>query len=145
MRINDVILQTVTKVAAFVILTFAVFLFLAGHHNPGGGFVGGLMVASSITLLLLAYDLKTIREVFPIDFKVLAMIGVLLAVSTGMGSFIFGSPFLSHTFGVVNLPIFGRTELATAVIFDVGVALAVLGTALSIIYTISEDICIWKR
>ena len=139
------ILQTVTKVAAFNIFTFAIFLFLGGHHNPGGGFVGGLLIASAITLLLLAYDVKTVRAVIFIDFKVLAIIGILLSVLTGMGSFIFGQPFLSHTFGCFVLPFMGETEIATAVIFDVGVALAVLGTALSIIFSISEDTCIWKR
>jgi multicomponent Na+:H+ antiporter subunit B len=145
-KINDVLLQTVTKVASFVILTFSVYLFLAGHHNPGGGFIGGLVVAAAITLLFLAYDVKTVRAGSPpVDFKVLAVSGVLLAVITGMGAVVFGKPFLSHAFGYFNLPLFGETELATSVIFDVGVALAVLGTALSIIYTISEDMCIWKR
>ncbi|MGI6225602.1 MAG: Na(+)/H(+) antiporter subunit B [Peptococcales bacterium] len=145
MRPNNVILQTVTRIATFIILTFSVYLFLAGHHNPGGGFIGGLMVASAITLLLLAFDIKTVQAGLPIDYKVLAVLGVFIAVATGMGSLIFGKPFLNHTFGSFNLPIFGETELATAVIFDVGVALAVLGTALSIIYTISEDICLWRR
>lgn len=144
MKPNDMILQTVTRVAVYIILTFSVYLFLAGHHEPGGGFVGGLMVACAVTLLFLAFDVKTVRDGFPVDFKALAAAGVLLAVCTGMGSFLFGAPFLSHVFGTVYLPFIGETELATAVLFDVGVALAVFGTAMSIIYTISEDICIWK-
>lgn len=145
MKTNDVILQTVTRLASFIILTFAVYLFLAGHHDPGGGFVGGLLVTSAITLLLLAYDLKTVRVLFKFDFTKLAIIGVFIAVATGMGAVVFGEPFLTHTFGTVDLPIFGTTQLATAVLFDVGVAFAVLGTALSIIYTISEDMSLWKR
>jgi multicomponent Na+:H+ antiporter subunit B len=145
MKINDVILRTVTKVAVFIILTFAVHLFLVGHHNPGGGFVGGLVVASAIILLLLAFSINTIKEGFPIKFETLSVIGVLVAVTTGMGPVVFGKPFLNQTFGNINLPIFGETGLATAVIFDVGVALAVLGTAISITNTISEDTCIWKR
>ncbi|NMA02866.1 MAG: Na(+)/H(+) antiporter subunit B [Clostridia bacterium] len=145
MKVNNVILQTVTKVATYIILTFAIYLFLAGHHNPGGGFIGGLVIASAVALLVLVYDVKTLKAVFPFDFKILAAVGVLIAVVTGMGSFVFGKPFLSQSFGYFNLPIFGETELATAVIFDVGVALAVLGTALSIIFTISEDISLWKH
>lgn len=145
MKINDVILQTVARVAVFIILTFSIFLFVAGHHNPGGGFIGGLVVASAVVLLLLAYDLKTIKEGLPIDFKIMAISGVLLSVMSGMGSFVFGAPFLTHTFEHLNLPFFGTTEIATAVIFDIGVALAVLGTAMSIIFAISEDICSWKR
>lgn len=145
MKANDVILRTVTKVAAFIILTFAIYLFLAGHHNPGGGFIGGLVVVSVMVLLLMAYDLKTVRAGLPFDFKIMAALGVFLAVATGMGSLLFGKPFLSHTILHFHLPLFGETELATAVIFDVGVALAVFGTALSIIYTISEDMWLWKR
>jgi multicomponent Na+:H+ antiporter subunit B len=50
-----------------------------------------------------------------------------------------GKHFLNQTFGYVNLPVFGDTEMTTAVLFDVGVALTVIGTSLTIIMTIGED------
>ena len=139
MKPNDVILHTVTKVAVMIIFTFSIYLFYGGHHNPGGGFIGGLSVASGITLLLLAFDIETIRKNIPFDFKNVAAIGVLIAIFTGMGGIFFGQPFLTQTFGYFDLPIFGKTELATATIFDTGVALAVIGTAVTIILTISDD------
>ncbi len=139
MKSNDVILQTVTKIVTFIILTFAIYLFLAGHHEPGGGFIGGLVITSALTLLYLAFDIETVREGLPVDFKVVAAIGVFIAVATGMGSLLFDQPFLSQTFGYFNLPIFGKTELATAVLFDLGVALAVVGTGVTIILSISGD------
>jgi monovalent cation:proton antiporter len=139
MKPNDVILHTVTKIAAIIIFTFSIYLFYGGHHNPGGGFIGGLSAASGITLLFLAFDIETIRNNLPFDFKNVAAIGVLIAILTGMGSFLFDAPFLSQTFGYFDLPLFGKTELATALIFDTGVALAVIGTAVTIILTISDD------
>ena len=139
MKPNDVILHTVTKVAVMIIFTFSIYLFYGGHHNPGGGFIGGLSVASGITLLFLAFDIETIRKNIPFDFKNVAAIGVLIAIFTGMGGLFFGQPFLTQTFGYFDLPIFGKTELATATIFDTGVALAVIGTAVTIILTISDD------
>lgn len=139
MRPNDVILHTITKAAVVIILTFSIYLFFGGHHNPGGGFIGGLSVAAGIVLLYLAFDIETVRENVPVDFKRVAGVGVLIAVLTGVGSFFFDAPFLSQTFDYFNLPVFGKTELATAVIFDVGVALAVIGTAMTIILSISED------
>jgi multicomponent Na+:H+ antiporter subunit B len=139
MKPNDVILHTVTKVAAVIIFTFSIYLFYGGHHNPGGGFIGGLSAASGITLLFLAFDIETIRKNIPFDFKNVAALGVLIAILTGMGSFLFGQPFLTQAFGYFNIPIFGKTELATAVLFDIGVALAVIGTAVTIILTISDD------
>ena len=122
-----------------IILTFSIDLFFAGHHDPGGGFIGGLGFASALTLLLLSFDIEWVRENIPIDFKVVTASGVLIAILTGVGSLIFDAPFLSQTFDYFNLPIFGKTELATAVIFDFGVALAVIGTAVTIILSIAED------
>ncbi len=136
---NDVILRSVTKVAFVIILTFAINLFFSGHHHPGGGFIGGLAFAAGLTLLFLSFDIKMVRENFPVDFKVMTAIGVLIAVFTGIGGMLFGEAFLTQAFNYFDLPVFGKTELATAVLFDVGVALAVIGTAITIITSISED------
>ena len=91
MKPNDVILHTVTKIAVMIIFTFSIYLFYGGHHNPGGGFIGGLSVASGITLLFLAFDIETIRKNIPFDFKNVAAIGVLIAIFTGMGGMLFGT------------------------------------------------------
>lgn len=136
---NDVILKSVTKVAVIIILTFAVNLFVSGHHHPGGGFIGGLTFAAGILLLFLTHDIESVRKNIPFDFKVVAAVGVLIAITTGVGAWIFEAPFLSQGFGYFDLPIFGKTELATAVLFDVGVALAVIGTSLTIIMSIGDD------
>jgi multicomponent Na+:H+ antiporter subunit B len=136
---NDVIIRSVTKVAVVIIFTFAINLFVSGHHYPGGGFIGGLAFSSALILLFLSYDIETVRKNIPVDFKILAAVGVLIAVLTGVGSLAFDVPFLSQVFGYFNLPIFGKTELATAVIFDIGVALAVIGTSITIILSIGDD------
>ena len=139
MKINDVILRTVTRIIVFIILTLGVYLFLSGHNKPGGGFIGGLVLGSAIVLLYLTHDIETIRKSLPFDFKIVAAIGVMLALSTGFGSFFFGAPFLSQSFGYFDLPIFGKTELTTVTIFEAGVALAVVGVVVTIILSISED------
>ncbi|MGY4690389.1 Na(+)/H(+) antiporter subunit B [Salibacterium sp. K-3] len=118
---------------------FSVFIFFNGHHEPGGGFIGGLMTSSALVLLLLAYDLETIKNVLPIDFKIVTAAGLLTAVGTGMGSFFFNEPFLSQTYGYRHFPVLGELELATALIFDIGVYLVVVGITLTIIQTIGED------
>nr|WP_221401488.1 Na+/H+ antiporter subunit A [Paenibacillus phyllosphaerae] len=136
---NDVILRTVSKVAIFIILVFAVYLFFTGHHHPGGGFIGALMTAAALILLTMAFGMATIREVIPWDFKRLTAVGLLIAILTGAGSFLFDAPFLSHSFGYFNLPLLGKTELATAVLFDLGVYLTVIGITMTIILTIGRD------
>ncbi len=140
MKINDVILQTVTKIVVFIILTFGVELFLSGHNNPGGGFIGGLVLSSAFVLLYLVFDIETVHKGIPFDFKKIAAFGVLLAVGTGLGSVIFGVPFLTQTASHFNLPVFGETELSTVVLFEAGVALTVVGVVVTIILSISEDV-----
>lgn len=136
---NDVILRTVSKVVIFIVLIFSLYLFFSGHHHPGGGFIGALMTAAALILLTMAFGMDTIREVIPMDFKRLTALGLLVAVLTGVGSFLFEVPFLSHSFGYFNLPLLGKTELATAVLFDLGVYMTVIGITMTIILTIGRD------
>lgn len=140
MRINDVILRTITKLVVFIILTFGVELFLSGHNDPGGGFIGGLVLSSALVLLFLVYDIETVQKGIPVDFKKVAAVGVLFAVGTGFGAVAFGAEFLTQTFETFHLPVFGDTELATVLLFEIGVALTVVGTVVTIILSISEDV-----
>ncbi|QOR66038.1 Na(+)/H(+) antiporter subunit B [Cytobacillus suaedae] len=139
MKTNDLILQTMTKILVFIIFAYAINLFLAGHYTAGGGFIGGLMAAGAIVLLLLAFDMKTVRTILPFNFISMTALGLLIAVGTGVGAFLFDVPFLTHTFGYFDLPIIGKTGLATAVLFDIGVFLVVVGIVMVIIQTIGED------
>ncbi|MED4016743.1 MULTISPECIES: Na(+)/H(+) antiporter subunit B [Sutcliffiella] len=139
MKANDLILQTVTTILSFLIITFSIYIFFAGHYTPGGGFIGGLMTSAALVLLLLAFDMKTVKTVFPINFMTVSAIGLLICVLTGVGAMFFDAPFLSHTFGYETFPILGETALATSTIFDVGVYLIVVGVAMTIIQTIGES------
>jgi monovalent cation:proton antiporter len=139
MKANDVIVRSTAKIIVFIILAFSAYLFFAGHNDPGGGFIGGLMTAAAFVLLALAFDLETIRKVLPVNFRVLTGLGLLTAVLTGMGSFLFDAPFLSHAFEYRVLPLLGKKELATAVLFDLGVYMAVVGVTMTIILSIGED------
>ncbi|GAA0496260.1 Na(+)/H(+) antiporter subunit B [Salinibacillus aidingensis] len=139
MRHNDLILRTMTALIAFILLGFSIYLFLAGHQSPGGGFIGGLMTSAAIVLMYMAYGLRPIEKILPVNFKLLIPTGLLIATLTGIGSFIFGEPFLSQTYGHFHLPIFGDSELATAMLFDLGVYLTVVGVTLTIMLTIASD------
>ena len=140
MKINDLILQSVTKVVVFIILTLSFYLFFSGHNNPGGGFVGGLVLAAAFVLLCLAFDIETVKEGIPVDFKLVAALGALIVVTTGLISVFINKPFLNQTFKIVELPFFGEIELATVTIFEAGVSLAVVGVVVTIILSISEDV-----
>jgi multicomponent Na+:H+ antiporter subunit B len=139
MKINDVILRTVTKIVVFIILTLSVYLFFSGHYSPGGGFIGGLVLASAIVLMYLTSDIETVHKGMPFDFKLVAALGVMIATGTGFASVIFGKDFMTQAAMKLNLPIFGETELASVVLFEAGVAMTVIGVVVTIILSISED------
>lgn len=136
---NDVILQTISKVVVVIIITFSMYLFFAGHNNPGGGFIGALMTAAALILLAIAFGMDLIRKVLPVNYRMMTAIGLLIAILTAAGSFAFGAPFLTQAFNHFDLPIMGDTELATAVLFDLGVYLSVVGVTMNIIFTIGGD------
>ena len=139
MKTNDVILQTATKVAALVIVLFSIRLFFSGHYYAGGGFVGGLMTSAAIVLIMIAYDLKTVKKIIPINYRMLIAVGLLTSISTGLLAVFNGEPFLTHYFGYFDLPILGKTSLHTASLFDLGVYLVVVGVTMTIIQSTGES------
>jgi multicomponent Na+:H+ antiporter subunit B len=139
LRSNDLILKTTSTIIVFVILAFSFNLLLAGHNAPGGGFIGGLMASGAFLLLYISFGFETMSRVLRVNFIYLIAAGLVIAVLTGIGSFLFDVPFLSHTFGYFQLPVLGKTELATAMLFDLGVYLTVIGVTMTIILTIAED------
>ncbi len=133
------ILQTTTKIVLFIILIFSVFIFFTGHYTPGGGFIGGLLTSGAIVLLLLAFDLKTIKKILPFNYMYIIATGLLFSIGTGAGAMLFNVPFLTHAYTHIDIPILGELSLHTATIFDLGVFLVVVGVTMTIIQTIGGD------
>lgn len=138
-RPNNIVLRSTASLIIFILLGFAVYLLIAGHNSPGGGFVGGLTTAAALLLMYMAYGEKTVGKIIPINFIVLIPIGLLFAIGTGLAGLVFNLPFLTQAFTVVTLPVFGEIELASAMLFDIGVYLTVVGTTMTIILNIAMD------
>ncbi|WP_216829001.1 Na(+)/H(+) antiporter subunit B [Alkalihalobacterium elongatum] len=139
MRSNNVMLHTITRIVTFTILAFSVYLFFAGHNNPGGGFIGGLMTASALLLMYLGFDMKSVKKAIPFNFTHMIAVGLLISIFTGLGSIGLGFPFLTQFDRYVTVPFLGEFHLTTALPFDLGIYLVVVGIALLIILTIAED------
>lgn len=140
MKTNFLMLHTITRIVSFIILSFSIYLFFAGHNSPGGGFIGGLMMAIAFVLLYLSFDIKTIKRVLPFDYSKIIGIGLLITITTGLNSILFGDAFLTQYFDYFQVPILGEIELTTALPFDLGIYLVVVAVSLLIILTIAEDV-----
>ena len=130
---HPLVLVTVSKLLLPIALLVSAFLFLRGHNEPGGGFIAGLVTGVALILQYIAEGGDVTRARLPWDKLGLIGAGVLIAVLTGMGSWLFGYPFLTSTYAYVTLPLVGKFELASAMFFDLGVYIAVVGTVLLIL------------
>ena len=111
----------------------AVFVFLRGHDLPGGGFIAALICSVALLLQYLASGVLWTESRIRINYRALTGLGILVAAATGLGSFVFGKPFLTSAFGHFHIPLVGEIELSTAMLFDLGVFGAVVGTTLTIV------------
>jgi multicomponent K+:H+ antiporter subunit A len=111
-------------------LAVAAYIFLRGHNLPGGGFIAGLVAAIALMLQYVASGMDFAAERLRINYVRLLGAGLGVATLTGVVSFVFGYPFLTSTHGYVKPPMIDKFELASAMAFDLGVFLVVVGTVL---------------
>ena len=130
---HPMILSQVTRFLLPLALLVALHLFLRGHNAPGGGFIAGLVAAVALVLQYMANGIDWTRKRWRVPYHPLMAAGVLLATGTGLGSLALGHPFLTSTFGHVHAPLVGDFELASAMLFDLGVFLTVVGVVLLIL------------
>jgi multicomponent Na+:H+ antiporter subunit B len=131
------ILQTAVRVLMPLLLLFAVFLLFRGHNQPGGGFVGGLVVAASFILYAIAFGVEAGRRALLVDPSRLLGVGLLVALASQLPGVFMGRPFMSAVWTTIDAG--GSTvHLGSPLFFDVGVFLAVIGVVLTIVFTLTE-------
>ncbi|WP_417582715.1 monovalent cation/H+ antiporter subunit A [Nitrincola sp.] len=119
-------------------LLVSVYIFLRGHNLPGGGFIAGLVTSVALVQQYVAHGVDWIKERLKLDYQWLIGSGVLIATLTGLGSWAFERPFLTSWFDYFKLPWIGKFELASAMVFDLGVYLTVIGATLLILANLGK-------
>lgn len=125
------------KIIAQMILPLAlmvsIYILLRGHNLPGGGFIAGLITASAMILQYMTSGVDWVKERFDYNYQSVVAVGVMIALFTGLGSWFFGHAFLTSWFTHLDWPVVGEFEFATAMLFDIGVYLTVVGATLMIL------------
>ena len=133
-----VILSSVSQTLLPLALLVSVFIFLRGHNLPGGGFIAGLVAAVVIILVYMSRGVEWTQRRMSFNYQPIAVTGVAIAALTGLGSWVFNKPFLTSSFGHFEIPVIGDIELATAMMFDLGVYLTVVGSTLMILANLGK-------
>ncbi len=122
-----------------VIVLLAMYLFLRGHDQPGGGFIAGITLSTGFVLQYLAGGTRWVEDRLRILPAYWIGVGLLMALLTGVGSWFFGYPFLTSSFAYIDLPLIGRLPLASALLFDLGVFFLVVGATVLILVALAHQ------
>ncbi len=119
-------------------LLVSLYLFVRGHNAPGGGFVAGLVTAAALLMQQMARGSARAGPQLRLDYARIAGAGLLVAGATGVGAWLFGKPFLTSAHGAYALPAIGELPLASAMLFDLGVYLTVVGATMLTLVAVAD-------
>ncbi|WP_424976693.1 monovalent cation/H+ antiporter subunit A, partial [Dinoroseobacter sp. S124A] len=135
---HPMMMVVVTRVLMPIAVVVGLYIFLRGHNQPGGGFVAGLVIAIALLMQYMASGFAWTQERKRIEYHTMIGFGVVIAGLTGAGAWLVGRPFLTSAYTYVHLPPIEEFELATAMLFDLGVFLTVLGAVMLMLYSLSR-------
>ncbi len=122
-----VIVKTVTRWVTGFILVFGLYQVFYGHHSPGGGFSGGVILASAFILLMLAFGKEICLKLLRLDRTVsLAAAGIMFFLLVGLIAVPLGGYFLANFLFrkkiAVSIDLLGAGTIQP---IDIGIALLV--------------------
>lgn len=112
---------------------FSLYLLFAGHNAPGGGFIGGLVAGAAFVLRHVDQGPESTAELLPVEPRSLLSAGLGLAAVTAMAPLFFGGQLLESAKLEVHLPLLETVKATSALVFDIGVYLVVVGLATAIL------------
>lgn len=127
---HDLIIKTISRLLIPFIQLFGLYVIAHGHHSPGGGFQGGVILGASIILLAISYDLRTaLRRIREKVDAILCAAGVFIYAGTGALCLLLGLNFLDYSAlaSVLHVdPVTARSH--GILIVEIGVGITVMAT-----------------
>jgi multicomponent K+:H+ antiporter subunit A len=117
----------------------SLFFLLRGHNAPGGGFVGGLVLATAVLVQYMMGGTLWVEARTNIQPPYWIAIGLLAAGASGMAPWLFGHTFLTSTGASFSLPLIGDVHIATTLLFDTGVYMLVAGSAVLMLIALAHQ------
>jgi multicomponent Na+:H+ antiporter subunit A len=137
---RSLVLEVATRLIFPLMMVLSVYFFFTGHNTPGGGFAGGLTAGLALFLRYLAGGRYELGEALPLDAGKILGLGLALSAGTAVASILVGAPALSSALIEMQLPVLGTVKFVTALFFDLGVYLIVVGLVLDVLRSLGARI-----
>ena len=135
MRVPAVLVRLLFPMAALV----SVYFLLRGHNAPGGGFVGGLVMATAIIVQYMVSGTVWVEARLRIHPQIWIALGLLAAAAAGFGAWLASSSFLTSLAADLHLPLIGDVHVSSILIFDLGVYMLVVGATALILVALAHQ------
>ncbi len=135
---HPLMMVVATRAILPIAVLVGIYIFLRGHNQPGGGFVAGLVISIALLMQYMASGFAWAQYRQRVEYHSMIGWGVIIAGLTGAGAWLAGKPFLTSAYGYLHFPPIEEFEWATAMAFDLGVFLAVLGAVMLMLYSLSR-------
>ncbi|MPY10217.1 Na+/H+ antiporter subunit A [Arthrobacter bussei] len=137
---RSIIFEVITRLLFHTIIVLSVYLLIAGHNLPGGGFAGGLTAGLALAIRYLAGGRFELAEASPVSAGTLLGAGLAIVTLTAIGPLFLGGAVLESYILEFWLPVFGDVKFVTSTIFDIGVYIIVVGLVLDVLRSLGSEI-----
>jgi multicomponent Na+:H+ antiporter subunit B len=135
---DQVILRVVAKMSIPFILIFGFYVITHGELGPGGGFQGGVVLATAFILFALVFGRPALYRIVPPPVSdVLTGLGVLMYAGTGAACMLLGAKFLDYS--ILNSHSPGDGESLGMTLVEYGVGITVSMVMLTIFNQLAEE------
>ncbi|HEX6165912.1 MAG TPA: hydrogen gas-evolving membrane-bound hydrogenase subunit E [Acidimicrobiales bacterium] len=134
-----VVIDVAVRLVFAAVIVGSIYLLFAGHNQPGGGFVGGIVAGAAVALRYVAGGIDDVRSLSRAHPWTVLGSGLLLAALTVLVPVVLGAAPLESTIVETDLPLLGHLKATSALPFDIGVYLVVLGLLLMVFESFGDD------
>ncbi|MFW5791643.1 MAG: Na(+)/H(+) antiporter subunit B [Desulfohalobiaceae bacterium] len=138
---QSIIVRTIARLLTPFIQIYALYVVAHGHHSPGGGFQGGVILGASFLLLALSYDLAFVTKRFSESaLSLCSALGLIIYAGIGLACLGLGLNFLDYSAMAQVLPFDPVTARSWGILFvEIGVALTVMSTMIIIYNNVASE------
>lgn len=138
---KSIILIAGSRLLVALMSIFAVYMLLRGHNEPGGGFIGGLLAAVGFVIFAIACGTEDARKALRFRPANIAAAGLGIALFAGLMAAVWSDAFFTGQWLFINAtPEDKGIPLSSVLVFDIGVFLVVLGSVLTIVFALEEEV-----